>query len=58
MTGGIVHSVGTDLYALRNNQTDMRVDNGTALTFDKIPLDIRVQVMVAVTLAVGLWQVN
>ncbi|OQV14262.1 Solute carrier family 26 member 6 [Hypsibius exemplaris] len=55
MTAGIVKNIGSKIVA-QANHTEATAENGAA-TLDMIPLDIRLQVMIAVTLAVGLWQV-
>ena len=59
MTSGIVQSVGTEIY-VRQNASAYSLSNHADSVMDlkDIPLDIRVQVTVAVTLAVGIWQVN
>lgn len=60
MTGGIVHSLGQDIFAGRvNTSLVFSPYNATAdSSGDPVPLQIRVQVMIAVTLATGIWQVT
>ncbi|GAU92774.1 hypothetical protein RvY_04814 [Ramazzottius varieornatus] len=57
MTSGIVQTVGTELF-IRRNASGYHASNYTDTVMDlkDIPLDIRIQVAVAVTLAVGIWQ--
>ena len=59
MTSGIVQSVGTEIYVRQNASAYYSSNHAdSVMDLKDIPLDIRVQVTVAVTLAVGIWQVN
>ncbi|XP_055337640.1 LOW QUALITY PROTEIN: pendrin-like [Paramacrobiotus metropolitanus] len=60
MTGGIVHSVGRELYASRSNVStpgQAHTNSSQSSPNDLVPMEIRVEVMMAITLATGIWEI-
>ena len=63
MGGSIVHSLGTEFFSSSTSPNGDNAGNGTLGISEQgtpldVPLALRVQITMAVTLAVGVWQVK